>query len=165
MKRALCIFLTTLSLNAFADEVIIRCEFEDLIQNVWFDVDGNESSLGVGQTVRNNVYLLNGGMLFTLYENDDWILTIDECAIDEREYRCFSENTDANYTGQSQWVLNRDTREYRYSQKKSYIENSNFRKRMERRYPDFLGHSYELIGTCGPDMERSEYERLDEDSR
>jgi hypothetical protein len=165
MKCALCIFLTTLSLNAFADEVIIRCEFEDLIQNVWFDVDGNESSLGVGQTVRNNVYLLNGGMLFTLYENDDWILTIDECAIDEREYRCFSENTDANYTGQSQWVLNRDTREYRYSQKKSYIENSNFRKRMECRYPNFLGHSYVLIGTCGPDMERSEYERLGEDSR
>jgi hypothetical protein len=165
MKRSICILLTTLSLNAFADEVIVRCDFQDLIQNVWFDVAGNESSLGVGDAVRHNVYLLNGGMLFTLYENDDWILTIDECVTDEREYRCLSENTDTNYTGYSQWVLDRGTREYRYSQRKSYAENSNFRKRMGRRYPDFLGHSYELIGTCGPDMERSEYERLGDDSR
>ena len=151
----LCLVLTPFAL---AEEMVFNCKFQKVNKNVWFDWDGNAGDLGPGAPVRENVYMLSNGMLFTMYQKDEWILTLDHCEESQDAYLCQSTVEDEEMISESYWSLDRKTQTYVYSQTKTYEPTSSFRQSMEQKIPGFVGNSYELTGVCDEGISREIFE-------
>jgi len=151
----LCLIATPLAL---AEEVVFNCKFQKVNKNVWFDQVGNLGDLGPGTPVRENVYMVSNGMLFTMYQKDEWILTLDHCEESQDAYLCQSTVEDEEIISESYWSLDRKTQTYVYSQTKTYEPSSSFRQSMEKKIPGFVGNSYELTGICDRGMSREKFE-------
>ncbi len=151
----LCLVLTPFAL---AEEVVFNCKFQKVNKNVWFDQVGNLGDLGPGTPVRENVYMVSNGMLFTMYQKDEWILTLDHCEESQDAYLCQSTVEDEEMISESYWSLDRKTQTYVYSQTKTYEPTSSFRQSMEQKIPGFVGNSYELTGICDEGLSRESYE-------
>jgi len=156
----LCLIATPLAL---AEEVVFNCKFQKVNQNVWFDQVGNLGDLGPGTPVRENVYMVSNGMLFTRYQKDEWILTLDLCEESQDAYLCQSIFEEDEMISESYWSLDRKTQTYVYSQTKTYEPSSSFRQSMEKKIPGFVGNSYELTGVCEEGISREIFEeRIDD---
>ena len=151
----LCLIATPLAL---AEEVVFNCKFQRVNKNVWFDQVGNLGDLGPGTPVRENVYMLSDEMLFTMYQKDEWILTLDHCEESQDAYLCQSTVEDEEMISESYWSLDRKTQTYVYSQTKTYGPSSSFRKSMDQKIPGFVGNSYELTGVCDDGLSRESFE-------
>jgi hypothetical protein len=151
----LCLIATPLAL---AEEVVFNCKFQRVNKNVWFDQVGNLGDLGPGTPVRENVYMVSNEMLFTMYQKDEWILTLDHCEESQDAYLCQSTVEDEEMISESYWSLDRKTQTYVYSQTKTYEPSSSFRQSMEKKIPGFVGNSYELTGVCEEGISRENFE-------
>ncbi len=130
-------------------------------KNVWFDQFGNLGDLGPGTPVRENVYMLSNGMLFTMYQKDEWILTLDHCEETQNAYLCQSIVEEDEMISESFWSLDRKTQTYVYFQTKTYTPTSGLRQSMEKKIPGFVGNSYELTGVCDEGISRERFEAMD----
>jgi len=154
----LCLVVTPLAL---AEEVVFNCKFQKVNKNVWFDQAGNLGDLGPGTPVRENVYMLSNGMLFTMYQKDEWILTLEYCEESQNAYLCQSTVKEDEMISESYWSLDRKTQTYVYAQTKTYTPTSSLRQSMEKKIPGFVGNSYELTGVCEKGISRENFEMLD----
>ena len=146
---------------AIAEEVVFNCKFQKVNKNVWFDQVGNLGDLGPGTPVRENVYMVSNGMLFTMYQKDEWILTLDHCGESQDAYLCQSTVEEDQMISESYWSLDRGAQTYVYSQTKTYEPSSSFRQSMEKKIPGFVGNSYELTGVCDEGISRENFEMRD----
>ena len=146
---------------AIAEEVVFNCKFQKVNKNVWFDQVGNLGDLGPGTPVRENVYMVSNGMLFTMYQKDEWILTLDHCGESQGAYLCQSTVEEDQMISESYWSLDRGAQTYVYSQTKTYEPSSSFRQSMEKKIPGFVGNSYELTGVCDKGISRENFEMRD----